>query len=83
MAAVQATLKQSNNTTVVVATLNPATIQAMVRAGLAVATDGTNTSASLKSPAIDTQIANATPANPISLGLDLIRAVPTYYPEKF
>jgi hypothetical protein len=80
---VTATLKQSNKTTVVSSILNPITLSSLQRAGLATSTDGTHTVSSLTNATADARIAAATAQNPISLGLDIIRQVPAFYPEKF
>lgn len=77
-----ATLKQSNGSSVVSAVLNPKTIRALVRSGHATPVDTTYTNATLKTAAHDTLYTNATAQNPISLGLDDIRQVPAFYPEK-
>lgn len=77
-----ATLKQSNNSTVVSAVLNPKTIRNLVRAGHATPTDTNYTNATLKTSAHDTLYNNATVQNPVLIGLDDIRQVPSFYPEK-
>lgn len=81
MATKVATLKKSDGTTLS-ATLNPITLQSIHHAGLGVSTDGTHTTSLLKNSTIDAQFAAATPSNPVSLGLDLLRQVPSFYPEK-
>jgi hypothetical protein len=81
MADKAATLKKSDNATVVSAVLNPKVVRALVRAGHGTATDGTFTSATLANAAKDTLFTNATAQNPINLGLDDILQIPTFYPS--
>lgn len=76
-----ATLKKSDGTTLST-TLNPITLQSIHHAGLGVSSDGTHTLNSLKNATIDALFAAATALNPISLGLDLLRQVPSFYPER-
>jgi len=78
-----AILKKSDGVTVLSSTLNPVTLRQLQKNGLATSTDRTHTNSTSNSVSIDTLLQNATPANPISLGLDDIRQVPSYYPEKF
>lgn len=77
-----ATLKKSDNSTVVSTTLSPATIRQMSKIGHAISVDNTFQQAKLATSAHDTLYSNATTNNPVSLGLDDIRQIPSYYPEK-
>jgi len=77
-----AVLKKSDGTTLN-ASVNPFTIRQLAKILHATPTDTTHQQGMLKNATLDSLYTSATAQSPVALGLDDIRQVPSFYPEKF